>query len=401
MKIAAILDTAIGAGGGFNQSLNAILQMQRLCEGRIEFCVYTTVAANVDQCARLGFDVKLYRANLIDLWLAYSSTNELLRRIQNRLRLVGRLEARLLADQVDVAYFVAPSLRCLSLQRLNYIYTVWDLCHRDTPEFPEVRSFNTFLSREHNYRNVLGQALFTLCDSEALVVRLSSRYGVDRERLVAMPFAPAPFLDAPLQADKGEVLAKYGLVEGYFLYPAQFWPHKNHVRIIQAMRLLADDGPIRPAVFCGGDYGNKAYIESVARDLRLSDQVRFLGFVPAEDMRALYEGAVALIVPSYFGPTNLPPLEAWLLRVPLIYSALFSEQAGDAALLPDPDSAEELADAMRKVQQPDVADELVRKGTLRLAAIDAARQAAEGQVAERLRVFQRRRECWGDTRSLG
>jgi len=64
-----------------------------------------------------------------------------------------------------------------------------------------------------------------------------------------------------------------------------------------------------------------------------------LGFVPIEDMRGLYEGSLAIVMPTYFGPTNIPPLEAWTLEKPLIYSTHLAEQAGDAALLIDPNNA--------------------------------------------------------------
>ncbi len=99
-------------------------------------------------------------------------------------------------------------------------------------------------------------------------------------------------------------------------------------------------------------------------------------------------------MPSYFGPTNLPPLEAWKLNKPLLYSSHLSEQSGQAALLFDPDSAVELAKAMDDVTDSKVAESLVREGTQRLAEIDKLREQAEQEMLSRLDTFSKRLECW-------
>ena len=394
MKIAAILEISHTAGGGFNQAMSAVLQMARLCEGHYEFSVYTSSSEGVNYLSRLGVEANLYRISLFDHCLAYAATNQLLRRMQSKLRWIGGLEKRLLSDKVDVVYFVTPSFRCLSLQKLNYITTIWDLCHLDAPEFPEVRAFNEFLLREHKYSHSLSQALWVLCDSAELADRASDRYGLDRDRLLSMPFSPAPFAEEPLASEKDEVLNRYELEDGYYFYPAQFWAHKNHIRILQALKLLSSQGVDRHVVFCGGDGGNLSHVESVAEALGLESMVHFLGFVPVEDIRGLYEGACAVVVPSYFGPTNLPPLEAWLIGVPLIYSSSFPAMVGDAAILADPDSAEEWADAMRKIIRPETADSLRDRGRQRLREIEQERLAAEREMSRRLAIFSKRLECW-------
>jgi glycosyltransferase involved in cell wall biosynthesis len=74
-------------------------------------------------------------------------------------------------------------------------------------------------------------------------------------------------------------------------------------------------------------------------------------------------------MPTFFGPTNIPILEAWALDCPVITSDIrgVREQAGDAALLVDPTSPEALADAIRRVwQEDDTRAGLVRRGRARL-----------------------------------
>jgi glycosyltransferase involved in cell wall biosynthesis len=394
MKIVAILEADVASGGGFNQALTAILQMRDICRDRYDFEVLTTRGRNVEVLRGLSVPARAFAYSLSDKLLSHLSRSPLWHRIQLRVRLVGPLEKNLLRGGCDLVYFVTPSVQARILQRLNYITTVWDLCHRDAPEFPEVREFAEFPIREHLYRGILPSAFAVVTDSPALAAAITRRYGIDPDRLLPVPFAPAPQLAEESSAGKAAVLAKYGLEEGYFFYPAQFWAHKNHIRVLEALRLLADDGHRRHVVFAGGDQGNRKHVESHVLANGLQEQVRLLGFVAGEDMRGLYEGCRAVVMPTYFGPTNIPPLEAWLLRRPLIYSSLFKEQVGDAALCVDPDDAVALAAAMRACSDPFTCAWLVEAGTLRLREVENRRKEAEAALLARLRQFEARRACW-------
>lgn len=394
MKIAAVVTTDIGLGGGFNQALNALRQMAQLGPGQFDFVTYSTVPGNQATLAKLGIEVRFVESGLKDKFIAACAVNEFGRKLQGRLRVISHIEQAMLRDSVDLVYFVAPSALCLTLQKLPYIMTVWDLCHRDSPEFPEVRQFNEFHATDWLYRNGLAAAILVLADSDALADRIAERFGVAREKLLAMPFSAAPLAAEQYSSGKQHVLGKYQLEEGYYFYPAQFWAHKNHVRILQALAALKRSKDERILVFAGGDQGNLAHVRSVVMELGLDDLVKILGFVPHEDLRGLYEGCAAVVMPTYFGPTNLPPLEAWSIGKPLIYSSTCAQQAGDAALLVDPDDAASLAAAMKEVTRDEVAAELVRRGSLRLAEIDDQRHIAENKLKASIARFARRRECW-------
>ena len=394
MKLIAILEDDAATGGGFNQALNAIIQMRDLCAERYTFEVLTTRKSNVDVLRKLNVKSETFSFSLGDRLLSYLSPSPWWHPFQVRLKLRGQFEKMLMRRDCDLAYFVNPSVRPNMLQGLNFIATVWDLCHRDNPEFPEVHDSAVFRAREHLYWTVLPQAYTIITDSADLAAAISHRYGIDAERLLAMPFAPAPFLAETGSVDKSMVLQKYGLEEGYFFYPAQYWSHKNHIRILQALLLLRKRGQHLRVAFSGGDQGNRAYVERFIGDNSLRDQVYLLGFVPSEHMRGLYEGCRAVVMPTYFGPTNIPPLEAWLIGKPLIYSSQFRGQAEDAALYVDPDDADALAQAMHACLDEEACGALVSAGTARLRQIERRRKNAETELRARLRKFEARRTCW-------
>ena len=394
MKIVAILDTHLSAGGGFNQALNAILQIHRLSEGLFGFETVTHIEENVPVLQRLGIAVSVYRKTWRDKWVASLSKKPSGQSFLSRHKILSGMERHLLSMGTDLVYFVTPESPFFRLQRLNYITTLWDLCHRDHPEFPEVREFGAFHRREEFYRYHLPLAVCILTDSKNLSRAASFRYGIDPERFLSMPFAPSPFLDRLPSTPLLDVLKKYDLSEGYFFYPAQFWPHKNHIRILEALLLLRDSGKTPTVVFSGKDYGTESLLKAFVQTHGLHQQVRFLGFVTPEDIRGLYEGCKALVMPSYFGPTNLPPLEAWALKRPVIYSALHRDQAGDAALLVDPDSAQELAQAMATPADSLQINTCTEAGLRRLAQFSEHRLESEHSLSNLLKRFSLRSRSW-------
>ena len=395
IKIIAILDNEFGAGGGFDQALNAIMQMQRLSENRFDFEVFTTEESNVYFLDRLGLKATSIKITKFDRWLAKLSQSSVWHGLQVRFKLIGPLEKKLIQHGCDVVYLVTPSVLSAGLQKLNYITTLWDLSHRETPEFPEVRAFNTFFIREINFQHNLASALLILTESQQLADMASHYYGIERNRFLAMPLTPSPFIHEAHAIKTADVLEKYSLEADYFFYPAQFWAHKNHIRILQALLTLRDvHGWVPIVVFSGKDHGNLGHIEQFIKTNKLETQVIILGFVPSEDMRGLYENASAVVMPTYFGPTNLPPLEAWSLDIPLIYSVHLAEQAGNAAILVDPDNAIELANAMLLCVKPEVRSQLIGAGHHRLAEIVAKRTHAEADLCVALERFEARRQCW-------
>jgi len=388
MKIVAILDYPITAGGGYQQSINAILQMKHLCLDLAEFTVFTTSAQNISVLRDLGINAIVFSYRWRDRLLAMLCTNAWWQAIQKRLEYIGPFEKHLIAFQCNLVYFLNPTKMAGALQQLNYIITVWDLCHRDMPEFPEVRTFGKFHSREDIFQHHLTPAMLVLADSTELADRIAWRYGVDRERILPMPFSPASHLTTSNHLGITEVLSEYTLEPGYFFYPSQFWAHKNHSRILEALLLLqhANLSPI--LVFAGSDQGNRRLIEQLVSKLGLEQQVRILGYVPASKMYALYSGCRAVIMPTYFGPTNLPPLEAWALGKPLIYSSLFAAQTKDAAILVNPDNATQIAEAISSCFDQEFCNTLVVKGYGRLAQIQDERQCAELEFKTKISTYK-------------
>ncbi len=284
--------------------------------------------------------------------------------------------------QCGVELMLYPSPRALAFEaRIPYVMAIHDLQHRLQPEFPEVSANGEWEWREYLFRNGARFATLLLVDSEVGkedVLDFYGVHGVEPDRVKVLPFLPASYL--AVEVSEGERLrlrTTYRLPERYVFYPAQFWPHKNHASIVRALGLLKQEHRLRiPVAFCGSYAGEIRYrtfrdIMALARQLGIEDQLHYLGYVPDEDMSGLYAGADALVMPTFFGPTNIPVLEAWALGCPAITSDIrgIREHAGDAAILIDPHSAEAIANGIYRLwTDAKLRGTLAERGKQRLAA---------------------------------
>lgn len=380
IRLAVLFDQQVLAGGGYQQALNAALLVERLPKDLVEPVYFTTLPENLETLANLGIEAKLLELNLIRriwvrlrAWLGNHLTLKLFKIFQK----VNDFEIFFKKNNIDLIYFLSPNIYADSLEEINYITTVWDLCHRDDPEFPEVRWDRQFEARESNYKSILQRAVAVLADSDLGKQNIVKRYGIDDSRVHVMPFeascasraATTGRIDEPV-----DIKNKYQLNNPYIFYPAQFWAHKNHVYLLTGLKDLEVKYGIQiDVIFCGSDKGNKSYVAQYAQNLGLSERVRFAGFVSDTEMNHLYKQSFALVMPTYFGPTNLPPLEAFELGVPVLYSdkAGLRDQVDGAGLLMDLKNPHSMVEHIFKLwSEPDLRAELIKAGYEKLTYLN-------------------------------
>lgn len=301
------------------------------------------------------------------------------------------IERQVLKSSVD---FIISFNQNVVTKEIPYFVTLWDLEHRTKPFFPEVSSHGIWKNRESKFIEVLARAAAIATGTEVGKVQIERFYNVPEGVVSVLPFPEPEFAD--LHLDCSSILAKYGLPDKFLLYPAQFWPHKNHIGLIKALHILSrDKGLAINLVFVGSDKGNQRHVESLVKDLGLAEQVFFLGFVSREELAVLYQKAFALTYVTYFGPDNVPPLEAFTLGCPVIASQVSgaSEQLQDAALLVNPKDPQEIAAAILELlESPSLRDELISKG--RILASKFKSQDYVEKVISILDGFEAYRSCW-------
>jgi glycosyltransferase involved in cell wall biosynthesis len=210
------------------------------------------------------------------------------------------------------------------------------------------------------------------------------RVHVPSERVSVLPPVAGP-LRRPL--DPRDALARLdalGLFRTeYALYPANFWPHKNHERLLAAVARVARETPDFVLVLCGALDEAREALRAKAEAAGLAELVRVLPYLDEADTTALLEGAELLVFPSLFEGFGIPVLEAMALKTPVACSDLpaLLELAGDAALFFDPSDEAGIAQSILRLWTEDeTRDRLVVKGVERAeryAKIDVAGGYAE------------------------
>ena len=107
------------------------------------------------------------------------------------------------------------------------------------------------------------------------------------------------------ETDRVRILEQYQLEPNYFYVPNQFWKHKNHMVLLDAIR-IAKNNNIRLQIVCSGattDHRNPTYYEEFRKHIAATesgDSVRILGIIPYEDVFSLIRFSCAVVNPSKF-----------------------------------------------------------------------------------------------------
>ncbi len=238
---------------------------------------------------------------------------------------------------------------------------VHDLMHRYEPHFPEAAGFGRKRYRQRYLQELSDRSIGILVDSEVGKQQVLDSFEADPDKVFILPYVPPSYIyesRASLDFD-----ARYRLPGKFLFYPAEFWPHKNHLRLIDAIarvRASCADVYLVLAGSLGKEYSRvRLHVEK----LKLQEHIQFVGYLPETDIPEFYRRARALVFPTFFGPTNIPPLEAFTLGCPVAASRVYGmpEQLGDAALFFDPHSEEEMARCICRLWQD---DELCRRLSL-------------------------------------
>lgn len=306
------------------------------------------------------------------------NTNQQFRRQLRRLRtLFGRIFAPPVWPEVpisdgfyeqlgcDLIHFMHPNFVVCSLPS---IFQVYDLQHLHFPQYfvPE-----EIVLRENMYPKGCHIAQAVVTSSQWSKHDIIEKYNTPASKIHVIQNAP-PTMTYSGEVTSSETLrSRYSLPHSFIFYPAAFLPHKNHVRLLEALARLRDNDGLQINLVCTGNnaFSFFATIEEKIRLLCLEDQVQCLGFIPQEDLRGLYQLCNFVVFPSLFEGAGYPPLEAFHNNKAVCSSSATSlpEMVGNAALIFDPYSIEAIATSIKRLSLDDkLRDDLQKRGKQRL-----------------------------------
>jgi len=279
----------------------------------------------------------------------------------------------------DIVHFPAQPAY---LTEIPSIYQPHDLQHLHYPNF---FTKSEFALREKFYRAFCDRATFVCVQTAWTKQDIVKQYGISPEKVAVIPWCSSfSAYQAPTTATAKATTQKYRLPSQFFFYPAVTWPHKNHEIIIRAIHLLkADHGLVPDVYFTGRSTEFRSTLERRADSLGISSQIHYLGFVPPEELRVMFNTATAMVFPSKFEGFGLPIWEAFDAHLPVLASnaTVLPEVAQNAALYFNPDSAQELARLMKiMLEYPNVRQDLIKRGEQILSRYSSKDMATKFQT---------------------
>ncbi|MFZ2197030.1 MAG: glycosyltransferase family 1 protein [Thermodesulfovibrionales bacterium] len=197
---------------------------------------------------------------------------------------------------------------------------------------------------------------------------------------------------SPRDSNEVETIRKkYRLPEKFVLYAASSLPHKNHIRLFEAMKIIRQEGRGMKLVLVGARFKWSDVIVAKIEEMGIKDDVIFIGWVPFEDLPLIYCASEIFVFPSLHEGFGIPVLEAMACGVPVVCSNIepITEVAAGAAFLVDPLDPRAIARALCTVAQ----DRVIRENLITLGFCRAAEFSWEATARKTIDCLLSRREA--------
>jgi glycosyltransferase involved in cell wall biosynthesis len=392
LRIAIDIRALPGVSGGIAQAVGSLVHaFGTLTDGTERYVIVADSPTHVDWLTPLigpNAQLVLKPASRKERWLR--GLRPAIRFVQKQFTLPRHWPEVQISDGFheslgcDLIHFPTQNFRLCALPA---VYNPIDLQHLHYPQF---FTPGEIAARETIYRTGCQIARALIVNSAWIKDDIVRQYRVDPDKIHVVAEAPSTSSSAePSPELLASLRLKYGLADEFALYPSVTWPHKNHLRMFEALAYLRDERSRRLHVICTGSRYEPFWptIQDALRRLSLESQVTFLGHVPQEDLRGLYRLAACLVLPSLFEANSLPVFEAWLEGTPVACANAtgLPEQVADAALLFDPYDVVAIADAMAAV-----VFDAARRDVLRSRGYRRLRHFDWGKTARAYRAIYRR-----------
>jgi glycosyltransferase involved in cell wall biosynthesis len=367
MTVSLVFDADIKNGGSYQMSINNLLAFKKDFEKKnINFHVFTH--QNYEVLNHLNIKYEIVKITLLDYIFILLKNIYIINYLIYKFSLFSCFEKKLLKKNIHLVIFLFTSYKAFLLRKIKFTSTVLDVCHRDFSNFKEVKG-KVFFFREYLNKKILPLSSLIITESVELKKKIIKFYKINPDKIISIVNMPSKLIKSNANTSLDIIKKKYSIKSNFYFYPAQFWSHKNHILILRAAAKLKKTKNDINFIFCGRDKGNLSFIKKKILDFKIEKNIKILDYVSDNEIFALYSLCKALIMPTYFGPTNIPPVEAWYLNVPVLYSSLHKKHGKNAALYFNPKSVTQLVNSILKLNKIEIRNKLINNGKKRLKAL--------------------------------
>ena len=349
VTVAFVLNLSSNWLGGINYYRNLLTAISRYESDSIRVKVFLPEGQKADSFHISSKNIEFIYCPLITKW----SLSWFVRKVWAKIFRRDVILARYLRHHgVDVISHADLAVRHSGIKTIAWIP---DFQHKYLPEFFSKAELS---SRDAEFERMAECMDKVILSSETAKDDFIRYYPQYRDKAYVLHFAPVLDFDSLNQTNKIE--EQYGVDGKFFFLPNQYWKHKNHKVVLQALRILKDEGKFVRVISTGNtsDYrapGHFAEIETFIKEYGLDDRYLILGMIPYADVQALAAYSLGYINPSLFEGWSTTVEEAKYRGKPILLSDLkvHREQAPSRGVFFNPNDPEDLAKKMWDMwQQP-------------------------------------------------
>jgi glycosyltransferase involved in cell wall biosynthesis len=284
----------------------------------------------------------------------------------------------LLSDKIDLVHI--PSYSAMWFPPCKSVVTIHDMIFAKHPEWAANKK--QYIRFKYYVKKTAKKADAIIVVSKTSKKEVIELTGVPEEKIYVTYLAADKIYKVQDNIDKlGRIKQKYSFDKKYILYVGSIHPRRNLERLLKSFALLKKRTNVpHNLLLVGLSFSPKEKLFQKAKELDLEKDIKYLGYVPDEDLVSLYNFADIFVYPSLYEGFGIPVLEAMACGTPVITSNISSlpEVSGDAAYLIDPYSIEEIYSAMQSILfNKEVRNKLVKKGFERTKNFDWKKTAEQ------------------------
>lgn len=312
-KTALIIDIKPDAGGGIGMCLSKLNYLSKI--QKENFLVISTYKST-SQLLK-----KKYKIDNV-FYNKSEPVNKIINFISKKISFFSSsLEKFLERKKINKIFFLSPSYLNLLIKKISYIYTIWDLSHleKKLDKLPE-HSREVKSIRDKCYQLASKDASYIIIGTKENKSKFIKKYNCRNKKLKILKFKPFICYINKTKISKLDHL--YKNQKNFFLYPAQYWSHKNHEFLIDFFEKYKEDKLINnfKLICTGFDKGNYYNLKKKIKLKKIEKKIILFKYLEDEHLQYLYKRCIGLIFPSLIGSHSFPMHEAFYFRKPVFYN---------------------------------------------------------------------------------
>jgi glycosyltransferase involved in cell wall biosynthesis len=315
INIAVVMDITSKSGGQFHMAVSICNYLKKIKNFNFIY-ITTTISAKKALDNELSINTVLYNKSNVLIRLLNKLINTF-----SFIKIKHPFNKLLNKNRVDLIYFLNSSRLINNFNNIKYIYTVFDLEHRYLQYLPEFEK-NISLQRDRDCTLASIDSKKIIAPTYSMSKQFIKLYNTDPKKITHIKFPP-PITSVKINNIKrcNNEIIKYSKNKNYFLYPAQFWSHKNHEYLINAIKNIKKKEKLNfEIVFTGADKGNMGHVRKLIFINDLCNNFKILDYVTDLELCLLYKNCRAVVIPTLVAPHTFPLYEAFFFKKPVIYN---------------------------------------------------------------------------------